>query len=135
MRKHLAIFSKPAIDQIFSGQKTVETRFSQKKIAPFGQIGIGDIVYIKPPGADILGQFMVKKVVFFEGIGDEEWSLIKTRWGKLLSLGSKEEDEKYFKNHSLAKFGSLIFIANVEQFITAPIRYKKKDLRGWVVLN
>lgn len=135
MRKHLAIFSKGTISLIFSGKKTVETRFSQKKIPPFGVVGIGDTVYFKPPGEDVLGQFTVKKVISFEGLNDEDWSFIRLKWGKKLSLGSKEEDQLYFNSHNAAKYGTLIFMTNVEQFITSPIKFIKKDLRGWMVLD
>ncbi len=68
MRKHLAIMHKSVIEAVLNGHKTVETRFSQHKIVPFGEVGIGDVVYMKPPGEDILGQFRVGKVIFIAGM-------------------------------------------------------------------
>lgn len=134
MRKHLAIFSQNAALQIFSGEKTIESRFSIKKIAPFGQIAVGDLVYIKPSGKDILGQFRVKKVISFEGIDSQDWQVIKEKYGKYLSLGSKKEDDEFFRAHKGAKFGTIIFIGQVDKFITSPIKIKKNDQRGWMVL-
>lgn len=126
MRKHLAIFSEDMVQAILKGDKTIESRFSQKKIPPFGLIGTGDWVYIKPPGKDIVGRFKVKKVIFLEGIDRDDWHWIKSQ--------VKATDE-FFKAHKEARFGTLIFIDSVEQFITSPIKISKSDLRGWMVLE
>ena len=135
MKKHLAIFDKITAQRILNGQKTVETRFSKAKIAPFAQIGIGDTVFIKPSGQDIIGQFKVAKVIFYQGLDQTDWQYIKATYGQKLSLGTNQENEKYFNSHSNAIYGSIIFITRVEQFITSPIKFTKKDLRGWVVLE
>lgn len=134
MKKHLAIFNPQAIAQIFKGKKTIETRFSMRRIAPFGLISRGDLVYIKPPGQEIVGQFTGKKVIFFEGLEQKDWEFIKKEYGQKMSFGSKKEDQKFFKSKQKAQFGTLIFIDKIEQFITSPIKVSKKDLRGWVVL-
>ncbi|MBI2595386.1 hypothetical protein HYW46_01465 [Candidatus Daviesbacteria bacterium] len=134
MTKHLAVFSKEAVQRIFEGKKTVESRFSQHKIAPFGSVGKGDLVYIKPAGGEIAGQFLVKKVISFENLDGSDWQIIRFHFGKKLSLGNKGLDDKFFKIHKDAKYGTLIFIDRVEQFITSPIKISKKDQRGWMVL-
>lgn len=134
MKKHLAILSKEAVKRIFEGKKTIETRFSKSQIPPFGIVSSGDLVYLKPPGEEIKGRFLVKKVIFFENLSDEDWVLIRSNYGERISLGSLKLDNSYFKNHENARFGTLIFIDRVEQFLTSPIKITKKDLRGWVVL-
>lgn len=123
MKKHLAIFSKQAVEQIFAGKKTVETRFSIHRIAPFGQVGVGDIVYIKPTGEQIVGQFVVKKVFSIEGIEKTDWELVK-------NLGIDPDLSKI-----KSRFGTIIFIDRLERFIVPPVKISKKDRRGWVVLE
>lgn len=122
MRKHLAIFTKEEIEEIFSGEKKIDGRFSKKRISPFGLISRGDLVYIKPPGKDIVGQFKVKKIIYIENLDEGDWDFLKKKydltWEKKLN----------------ANFLTLIFLDEVEQFITSPIKITKKDLRGWVVL-
>ena len=135
MRSHLAIFSERSIKQILDGKKTIETRFSQKRIAPFGQIGIGDLVYIKPPGKEIVGQFKVKKVISIEGLDNTDLEGIKSKYGSLVSIGEQTLDKKFFESHKNARYGSIIFIGSVEEFIVAPIKISKSDLRGWMVLD
>jgi hypothetical protein len=135
MQKHLAILYPEVIKQIFSGQKTIETRFSKSKIAPFSQIKVGDLVYMKPPGKDIQGQFWVNKVISFENLDSADLEYIKKHYGDKLSLGSRNQDQAFFELKKDAKYGTLIFIGRVDQLITSPIKLEKRDQRGWVVLD
>ena len=130
MTKHLAIFKGSGAELILSGKKTIESRFSRKKTVPFGQVSSGDLVYIKPSGKDIIGQFRVKKVIFFDGLEAGEIREIRERWGKELAV-----DEAYWKGKETAKYATLIFIGDSSRFITSPVKIPKKDLRGWVVLK
>lgn len=128
--KHLAIFKGEAGEAILSGKKTIESRISKVKSVPFGVISAGDLVYIKPSGKDIIGQFRVKKVIFFDGIDGIDLEDIKKRYGKGLNV-----DENYWEKNKGYRYVTLIFIGNSSRFITSPIKIKKSDLRGWVVLG
>ena len=128
--KHLAIFKGEGAELILSGKKTIESRFSQRRDPPFGAIGAGDLVYIKPSGQDIIGQFRVKKVIFFDGLTPDDVSDIKKQYGLQLVV-----DETYWTNKSNAKYGTMIFIGDSSRFITSPVKIPKKDKRGWVVLK
>lgn len=130
MMKHLAIFKGDGGEKILSGAKTIESRFSKRRDIPFGVISSGDLVYIKPSGKDIIGQFRVKKVIFFDGVNIGEIREIRERWGKELAV-----DEIYWKAKEASKYATLIFIGESSRFITSPVKIPKKDLRGWVVLN
>lgn len=135
MKKHLAIFTRNAIKAIISGEKTVETRFSKKKIAPFGVVSVGDVVYMKPPGEELAGQFEVTKVISLEGIDEADWKWIKNEYGEKISFGTVAEMKNYFKEHQNSRYATIIYIGKIEQFVTSPIKIEKKDLRGWVVLE
>lgn len=135
MRKHLAIFSDPAVRAIFKGVKRIESRFSQRKIAPFGRIGVGDTVYIKPSGKEIAGQFTVSKVISFESVNFQDWEIIKQHFWPQISLGDPKLDEQFWQDHQQSSYATLIFIARVERFITSPTKFKKTDRRAWVVLE
>ncbi|MBI4040002.1 ASCH domain-containing protein [Candidatus Daviesbacteria bacterium] len=135
MKKHLAIMSHSAIEAVLSGKKTIETRFSKKRIAPFGQISSGDLVYMKIPGGEILGQFRVKKVFFFENLEPDDIEELFKKYDQKLSVGEPEFDRKYQTEKKNSSFGTLIFVADSERFITSPIKIKKSDLRGWMVLS
>lgn len=116
--KHLAIFKGEGAQNILTGKKTIESRFSKAKIAPFGMVSSGDLVYIKESGGQIIGQFKVQRVVFYDGVDREE---IKEKYGEEVPAG--------------AKYGTLIFIGESSRFITSPIKPVKRDLRGWMLLD
>lgn len=128
--KHLAIFKGDGAEKILLGKKTIESRFSKSKIAPYGVVSVGDLVYIKPSGKDIIGQFRVKKVIFYDGLDLEGMKEIKERYGKALAV-----NEDYWAGKDICKYATLIFIGNSARFITSPIKLKKKDQRGWVVMD
>lgn len=135
MKKHLAIMHKPVIEAVLSGKKTVETRFSKAKIVPFGAVSKGDLVYMKAPGEDIVGQFKVKKVFYFEGLTPEDVDKIFTDYRKVIGVGDSVSDERYYQEKRESHFGTLVFIGESERFITSPIKIKKSDMRGWVVIS
>lgn len=135
MRKHLAILHRSVIDSILSGTKTIETRFSEKKIAPFGAISVGDLVFMKEPGGDIIGQFRVKKVFSYEGLTEKDIEKIFQDFGKEISWENQEEEAAFFEQKKSSKYGTLIFIGESERLITSPVIFKKSDQRGWVVLD
>jgi predicted transcriptional regulator len=128
--KHLAIFKGVGGELILLGKKTIESRFSKRADVPFKQITSGDLVYIKPSGKDIIGQFKVKKVIFYDGLDLSDLSDLRKRYEEGLAVG-----EDYWEKKSGARYGTLIFIGESSRFITSPVRIPKKDLRGWVVLD
>jgi len=128
--KHLAIFKGSGGDLILAGKKTIESRFSRRKSPPFGVISSGDLVYIKPTGKEIIGEFRVQKVLFFDGLLDSDIKDIKERYGKGLAV----DDEDYWKGKKASKYATLIFIGGSARYLTSPIKFPKKDQRGWVVL-
>lgn len=130
MQKHLAIFKGEAGEEILLGKKTIESRFSKVKNPPFGTISSGDLVYIKPSGKDIIGQFRVKKVIFFDNFDLSDLSNLREKYEDELAV-----EEGYWEKKKNSRYGTLIFIGNCTRFITSPVKIKKSDLRGWVVLQ
>ena len=126
----MGIFDSVLAGKILSGEKIIDARFSKSKIAPFGQISVGDLVYVKPSGKDIIGQFRVKKVLSFEGLEEREIREIREKHGEAI-----QASEAFWGEKGDSKFGTLIFIERVVPLITSPITLGKKDMRGWVVLE
>ncbi len=131
--KHLAIVKGDTAEDILSGGKSIEIRFSKSKIAPFGVISAGDIVYIKPSGKDIIGQFRVKKVISIDGVTKEDLeNMTKTYIDAIVQVYG-DEVEKIKKDK--LKYATIIFIGEANRFITSPVKISKRDLRGWMVLD
>ena len=47
---HLAVMVEPYLSRVLDGSKTIESRFSRKKIAPWGRVSSGDVVVLKKSG-------------------------------------------------------------------------------------
>ena len=93
------------------------------------------MVYLKLPGREVRGMFRVKKVFFYEGLTPEDIDKIFQDYGERIRVGDLEEDQRYYQSKKNSLYGSLIFIGESDRFITSPIKVKKKDLRGWVILD
>lgn len=129
MAKHLAVFSPDIATSIFSGNKKIDGRFSKIKIPPFGSVAAGDIVLVKLPGEDIIGQLTVDRVLYFDHpTKDEAKSLIK-KYSQNLAL-----PKNFFQDREKINYISLMFIKSVTKFLLPP-QIPKKDLRPWVVLD
>lgn len=130
MKKHLALFSGDLAEKILSGEKSIESRFSKAKIAPFARISSGDLVYIKPVGKEIIGQFRVKKVIFYDGLTKKDLEEIRQKYKSELAV-----DLTFWLEKEGCSYASLIFIGQTERFLTAPVKINKKDRRGWLVIE
>ena len=130
MARHLAIFSGTAISDILRGKKTIESRLSRHRIAPFAAVGNGDLVFMKQSGGKIMGQFFVDKAVFFDHPNTEDMQKIRQEYVKGLLV-----DEQFFRQHQDACYVTLLFIRHPSSFLTAPLTFAKSDRRGWVVID
>ena len=135
MKYHLAILSPGWIERIFDESKTIESRFTKVRCAPFGKVHEGDIVYLKESGGLVKGMFTVAKVETYENLTDAQ----------ICDLFYKEYREQIFSDLSAlmrrppdkwltAKHATLIHIDDPVQF-DKPLTFPKRDPRAWVVLE
>ncbi len=125
---HLAIFIEPYLKFILEGKKTVESRFSKHKVAPYQKIRSGDIILLKRSGGPILGICQVVKVWFIR-LNPRKLTEIKQNFTDSLCI----KDSSFWKNKKEATYATLMKIihpVNIE-----PVKFIKHDRRGWVVLN
>ena len=135
MKHHLAILSPGWIELILDGSKTIESRFTKVRCAPFGKVHEGDIVYLKESCGLVKGMFTVAKVETYENLTDAQ----------ICDLFYKEYREQIFSSLSAAmrrppdkwltaKHATLIHIDDPVQF-DKPLSFLKRDPRAWVVLE
>ncbi len=82
---HLAIFVEPYLQYIIDGKKTVESRFSINRIAPFKRIFQRDLILLKKSGGPIVGFCLVKEVRFYP-VNPATWKEIKHNFGSALCI-------------------------------------------------
>jgi hypothetical protein len=125
---HLAVFVEPYLQYLLDGRKTVESRFSVHRIAPYQSAGIGDIILLKRTGGPIVGLCRVISVWFYR-LDPTTWASIRRTFTEALCA----QDPTFWHQRASASFASLMRVSNVRTI--QPIYHPKRDRRGWVILR
>lgn len=125
---HLAIFIEPYLSMLFEGTKTVESRFSTRRVAPWKQASAGDVMLLKRSGGPVVGVCSVVETWYFP-LNPQTWELITTRFAK--DICSVDPDLGDLRSD--ATLASLLRVGNVRRI--EPVPFPKSDRRGWVVLS
>lgn len=124
---HLAILTKPYLEKIVVGQKTIESRFSRSRMPPFNKVRAGEIVFLKEVAGPIHAVTLTSHVRFFGPLRPSEAEQIMEEYHEGLQLDS---DFKIAKQDSL--YATLISLEVVLPL--KPLYLIKLDRRPWVVL-
>lgn len=124
---HLAIFTEPWLTYLLNGKKTIESRISKHKIAPYNKIEKDDIVFVKKSGGDILAYFTIKEILFID-LKDVNISEIKHKYNDRLCV-----DEKFWISKKDSKYATLIFINDLVKL--QPFHINKKGMQTWIKLE
>lgn len=123
---HLGVFTEPCLTYMLEGKKTIESRFSKRKIAPYYQIKKEDIVLIKKSSGPVIGYFTIKDILFFD-LGETSIEEIKRKYQKELCVSNEFWEEKQNSNYA-----TLIFIDKIICF--EPVSIHKKGMQSWIVI-
>ena len=125
---HLAVFVEPFLGYILDGTKTVESRFSVNRCAPFGRVSKGDVVLLKRAGGPVVGIVRVWAVWTYR-LEEKSWGLIRQQFAKALRV----QDPEFWERRRAASYATLMSIDRV--LTLKPIEWAKRDRRGWVILQ
>lgn len=124
---HLGIFTQDYLTYMLEGKKTIESRFSKKKTAPYEKITKDDIVFVKKSGGNVIAYFTIKEVLFFD-LKETSIEKIKEKYNKDLCL-----DDSFWENKKACRFATLIFIDQLVKI--KPFSINKKGMQTWIVLK
>lgn len=124
---HLAVFIEPYLQYVLDGRKTVESRFSVVRCAPFARVKPADIVLLKRTGGPVVGICEVAQVWSYE-LEPKSWEEIRQFADALCA-----QDPEFWRSRSHASYATLMRLRNVRALPSIP--WKKRDRRGWVVLH
>ncbi len=133
MKYHLAILTPGWIDLILDGSKTIESRFTKVRCAPFGKVHEGDSVYLKESGGLVKGMFTVAKVETFENLTASQRHDIFDKYCFKIFAGAQwisTVPEHWWES----KHATLIHVSDPIAF-DDPFPFPKRDPRAWVVLD
>lgn len=125
---HLAVVRQPFYDMILKGEKTIESRWSLNRCAPYKKIAKGDTIFFKLPGRPISMRAKVTDVKFFvltPALADK----VAKDYGKQIGIASFPDWEGCRNK----KYLTLIWLDNVTAI--DKIKIEKKGRAAWVVLD
>lgn len=125
---HLGIFIEPYLQYIFEGKKTIESRFSINRSAPYGSVRKNDIFLLKKVSGAIEGFCRITDVWFYQ-LNQTSWNDIKNDYADAICASSPD----FWEEKQKARYATLMLIDNVTQL--SPISINKQDRRGWVTLS
>jgi hypothetical protein len=124
---HLAVMVEPFLTHILSGEKTIESRFSRRAIAPFERAAIGDLVLLK--AGPVVGSFRVSSTNFITLHDSNDLMQVRAAYGRAICA----EDDDFWNARSGKRYATLLGVADVRKL--PPTHIPKSDRRGWVVLQ
>ncbi len=124
---HLAVCVEPYLTFILEGKKTIESRFSLHRHAPFGQVHEGDFVLLKKSSGPVCGMCRVSRVWYYR-LDPKTWSDIE-KYSAALCM----DDSAFWAAKRGASFATLMQVSDVVPLpsFTVP----KTDPRSWVVVR
>lgn len=125
---HLAVVRKPFLDLILEGKKTIDSRWTQNRTAPFWKVKRGDTIYFKETGKPACATANVAEVRFMKVTPDIA-EKIRIKFGKELcaDMFDNWEDLRHMN------FVTLVFLRDVKPI--EPLRISCYSRNGWVCLK
>jgi ASC-1-like (ASCH) protein len=110
---HVAIMRKSwgLVPKILAGEKTIESRWYKNKVAPWGKINPGEVVYFKNTGEKVSVRVRVRNILNFEKLTHEKAREILEKYGRQIGI---TDVQKYFEMIKDKKYCLLIFLDKPE---------------------
>lgn len=125
---HLAVMTGHYLDRLLDGTKTIESRFTRHRVAPFQQVASGDVIFFKPAGGPITAAGLAGTVQDLD-LGIVPLQRVADQYGAAIA----PVDASFWADRAAARYATLVTMVDVVQ--TEPVLVQKRDRRGWVVLN
>jgi len=127
-RLHVAVMHEPYLSLVITGAKSIESRFSRNRVAPYGYAQDGDVVALKRQSGPVVALAWVKEVRQYELDAAIRRHLRASYAGELCA-----EDDHFWRTRQAARFATLLWLYEVLE--VEPLNIVKRDRRGWVALD
>jgi hypothetical protein len=124
---HLGVFVEPYLGFILEGKKTIESRFSMHKHAPFQQVNPGDLIILKRSSGPVRGICRVSHAWYYR-VDATTWDEIESYAAALCMDASP-----FWQSKKAASYATLMRIEDVCRL--PDLEIDKVDPQSWVVLK
>ena len=125
---HLALLTEPFLSLLMNGTKTIESRFSRVRCAPYGCLARGDVIAVKKTGGPVLGAFIAGPVTSHQ-LTRARVTELRERFAAQLCAS----DDGFWEQRSGCAYATLVAVEHVRHL--PGITFPKKDRRGRVQLT
>lgn len=126
---HLAVVRRAYLDLILSGEKTIESRLTKVRCAPFGRIERGDGVFFKEPSGPVRARARVARVRIHENLTPGGVRDLRRRHN-----GRIHGERDYWSAKRDARYAVLIWLDHVEPAADWSVKPRLHG-RGWLCLT
>lgn len=129
MAYHLAILHEPYLSRILRGEKTIESRWLKRRVAPYGRVVAGDMIYLKQASGPIVATAHAAHVWQFDDLTPERADQLLVQFGDRLCL------EYDFADHARGQcYAVLIALKDVRELLPS-LSFRQRGRSGWIVLD
>ncbi len=128
-RIHAAIIDARLARGLLDGRKRVETRFTRQRRLPYGRISVGDEIYFKISGQDIIGHASAIRVQHFDDLTPAAIAALRQKYNHAILA-----PYDYWRARRDCRFGVLIWLGPVDHWACRP-RIPRQYGAGWVLLS
>jgi hypothetical protein len=126
---HVAIVNRFVAGQLLRGCKAVESRFYRRKRPPLGRIQVGDTVYFKLSGGQVIGQATVARVRQFWNLTPAGVLDLRRRYNAAVGA-----PPRYWRVRRRCRYGLLVWITPLSP-PPAGLNVPRQYGNGWLVLD
>ncbi|RMH23959.1 MAG: ASCH domain-containing protein [Planctomycetota bacterium] len=126
---HLAIVRRPYLDLILAGEKTIESRLTKVRCAPYGRVAPGDVIFFKEPSGPVRARARAGRIREEAGLTPASVERLRR------SLNGRILGERgYWDEKREARYACLIWLDTVAPTHDWPATPKMNG-RGWLCLG
>ena len=125
-RFHLAVFSEPFLSALYSGEKTMESRITRSRIAPWDRLSPGDMVFVKRSSGPVEAVFTAGQVLQFD-LTQTPLALLQEKYSASLCA-----DESFWQSKQNCRYALLTQITALIRL--TPFSIDKKGMQTWLIL-
>ena len=127
---HLAVFVEPYLQYVLQGAKTIESRFSLRRSAPYGRVRPDDLLLLKRSGGPITGICTVSNVWLYH-LDPASWQFIRREFAQALCA----QDPAFWQQRGLSRaFGesrrAFAVWASLPFFTLLPLTPQQQHRKG-----
>jgi hypothetical protein len=125
---HLAILTEPFYSWLLDGTKTIESRFSRVRCAPYGTLAEGDVIVVKKTGGTVTGAFQAGHVRSYQ-LTPQRIAQLRDKYADQICA----TDNEFWQQRADCTYATLVHVTHIQPL--PGLAFPKKDRRGWVQLT